>query len=162
MLFWFKVFSSVTQFQRFQTQGLSPVTSQEWNHRTRRTHGNQSLLFPCVPWFPWFTKPQGLSPVTSREFNHRTRRTHGNQSLLFPWFLCIPWLNKPRDCPWLPAKNLPRASEGVTRVSIDLEVHRRELASAFPGFRDTPSDFPGSSNTARRAMSRHNTQGDFN
>ena len=33
-------------------QGLSPVTSQESNHRTRRTHGNQGFLFPCVPCVP--------------------------------------------------------------------------------------------------------------
>ena len=87
MLFWFKVFSSVSRFQRFQTLGLSPVIS--------------------------------------REFHHGTRRTDGNQSLLFPWFLCSPWLEKPWDCPQLPGKNLTRASEGVTRVAIELEVHRR-------------------------------------
>jgi len=34
------VFSVVSK-----TQGLSPVTSQESNHRTRRTHGNQSAFF---------------------------------------------------------------------------------------------------------------------
>jgi hypothetical protein len=78
----------------YQTQGLSPVTSREFNHRTRRTHGNQSPLSPCVPCFPWFTKPRGLSPVTSQESNHRTRRTHGNQSLLFPCVPWFPWLNK--------------------------------------------------------------------
>jgi hypothetical protein len=31
-------------------------------------------------------------------------------------------------------KNSTGASEGVTRDAIDLEVHRRELASALPEF----------------------------
>jgi hypothetical protein len=38
MLFWFKVFSSFTQFQRFQTQGLSRVTRQVLTNR---------LFTPC-------------------------------------------------------------------------------------------------------------------
>jgi hypothetical protein len=57
MLFWFKVFSSVSRFQRFQTLGLSPVTSREFHHGTRRTHGNQSLLFPWFLCSPWLEKP---------------------------------------------------------------------------------------------------------
>ena len=59
-------------------------------------------------------------------------------------------------------KNSTGASEGVTRVAIDLEVHRRELASALPEFCDTSSDFPGSIDTARRALIRSNTHRDIN
>jgi hypothetical protein len=66
MLFWFKVFSSVTQFQRFQTWGLSLVTSREFNHRTRRTHGNQSLLFPWFPCIPWLAKPRDCPELPAK------------------------------------------------------------------------------------------------
>jgi len=58
MLFWFKVFSSVSRFQRFQTLGLSPVISREFHHGTRRTDGNQSLLFPWFLCSPWLEKPR--------------------------------------------------------------------------------------------------------
>jgi hypothetical protein len=50
----------------YQTQGLSPVTSREFNHRTRRTHGNQSPLSPCVPCFPWFTKPRDCPQLPAK------------------------------------------------------------------------------------------------
>jgi len=59
-------------------------------------------------------------------------------------------------------KKLTRANEGATRAAIDLEVQRRELASAFPEFCDTSSDSPGSIDTARRALIRSNTHGDLN
>jgi hypothetical protein len=79
MLFWFKVFSSFTQFQRFQTQGLSRVTSREFNHGTRRTHRNERLLFPCVPCIPWLNNPrdcpqlQAKNPTTEHAEHTETR-----------------------------------------------------------------------------------------
>jgi hypothetical protein len=61
------------------TQGLSLVTSRESNHGTRRTHGNESLLFPWFPCIPWLPQPRDCpwlpaeNPTTEHAEHTETR-----------------------------------------------------------------------------------------
>ena len=69
MLFWFKVLSSFTQFQRFQTQGLSRVTRQVLTNR---------LFTPCPLCLCVYKKSlagiaHGILP-TQMDFHHHVRK----------------------------------------------------------------------------------------
>ena len=71
-----------------KTQGLSPVTSREFNHRTRRTHGNQCLLFPWFLWFPWLAKPRDC-PELPAENPTTEHAEHTETSAFFFRGFCV-------------------------------------------------------------------------